>query len=179
MKVLIVLLSLAIGAMASGLDIVESGTDGIVLELSTPQPVYRMQTIRGNNYCGVAIDGTENISDFSLPRVPVYRTWLEIPVGATIESIITDETVLSIDGPAWPIQPGGVTRLTRVSSVTKLPEQTRICEPCMGELGRPMDKRASNSFLAMPASRIMVARAFESVTLRPSTIWLCSFVFAN
>ena len=106
MKVLICLLALAAGAMASGLEVVESSIDGMVLELTAAQPMYKAEAIRGDNYSVVGIEGAENISDFSLPRVPVFRTWLEIPVGATIESVITGETVLSIDGPAWPIEPG-------------------------------------------------------------------------
>ncbi len=92
--------------MATGLTIVESGADGIVFELTTSQPEFKTLNIRGNNYSAVAMEGTESISDFSMPRVPVYRTWLEIPVGATVEFSISNETVLNIDGPAWPIQPG-------------------------------------------------------------------------
>ena len=92
--------------MATGLTIVESGADGIVFELTTSQPEFKTLNIRGNNYSAVAMEGTESISDFSMPRVPVYRTWLEIPVGATVEFSISNETVLNMDGPAWPIQPG-------------------------------------------------------------------------
>ena len=100
------LLLIAGAAMATGLTIVESGVDGIVFELTAPQPEFKTLCIRGNNYSAIVMEGTENIRDFSMPRVPVYRTWLEIPVGATVEFSIKNETVLNVDGPAWPIQPG-------------------------------------------------------------------------
>lgn len=107
MKSLLCLLLLIAGAaIATGLTIVESGTDGLVLELTAFQPDFKTLNIRGNNYSVIAMEGTETISDFSMPRVPVYRTWLEIPVGATVEFSIKDETVLNVDGPEWPIQPG-------------------------------------------------------------------------
>lgn len=107
MKSLLCLLLLITGAaMATGLTIVDSGADGLVFELNVSQPEFKTLNIRGNNYSAVAIEGTETISDFSMPRVPVYRTWLEIPIGATVEFEITDETVLNVDGPEWPIQSG-------------------------------------------------------------------------
>lgn len=103
---LCILLLIAGAAMATGLTIVESGADGIVFELTASQPEFKTLNIRGNNYSAVAMEGTETISDFSMPRVPVYRTWLEIPIGATVEFAIENETVISVDGPEWPIQPG-------------------------------------------------------------------------
>lgn len=107
MKSLFCILLLVSGfALASGLTALESSADGIVFELTASQPQFRTLNIRGDNYSAVALDGAENISDFSNPRMPVYRTWLEIPVGATVEVSISDETVMSISGPAWPINPG-------------------------------------------------------------------------
>ena len=93
-------------ALASGLTTLESSADGIVFELSAPQPVFRTLAIRGESYSAAFIEDAENVNDFSYPRMPVYRAWLEIPVGATVEVTITDETVQNISGPAWPINPG-------------------------------------------------------------------------
>lgn len=107
MKVLCYLLILVSGAaLASGLTIVESSTSGMVFELAASQPEFKTLNIRGNNYSAITIEGTDNIRDFSMPRVPVYRTWLEIPIGATVEVTLTDEVYLDISGPAWPIVPG-------------------------------------------------------------------------
>ncbi len=93
-------------ALASGLTTIESSADGIVFELSASQPVFRTLSIREENYSAVAIDGAENVSEFSYPRMPVYRAWLEIPIGATVEVSITEENIMNISGPAWPINPG-------------------------------------------------------------------------
>ena len=107
MKYLFCIMLLVSGAaLASGLTTLESSADGIVFEISAPQPVFRTLNIRGDNYSVAVIEGTENISDFSYPRMPVYRAWLEIPVGATVEVSISDETVQNISGPQWPINPG-------------------------------------------------------------------------
>jgi len=107
MKSLFCIMLLVSGAaLASGLTTVESSADGIVFELSAPQPAFRTLAIRGENYSIAAIEGTENLNDFSYPRMPVYRAWLEIPVGATVEVSITDETVQNLSGPQWPLSPG-------------------------------------------------------------------------
>lgn len=92
--------------LASGLTVVESSPDGLVLDLSVSQPVYRTLPIRGENFTMVWMEGAEILSEFSLPRVPVYRTWIEIPMEATVEVSISGETVTDLAGPAWPIQPG-------------------------------------------------------------------------
>lgn len=107
MKFLFYLVLLVSGAaLASGLTTLESSVDGIVFELSASQPVFRTLSIRGENFSAVGIEGAENTSEFSFPRMPVYRTWVEIPAGATVEVTVTDETVQNISGPAWPINPG-------------------------------------------------------------------------
>ncbi|OPL19823.1 MAG: hypothetical protein AVO35_02290 [Candidatus Aegiribacteria sp. MLS_C] len=92
--------------LASGLTVVESSPEGIVLDLSASQPVFRTLPIRGENFTMVWMEGSESLSEFSLPRVPVYRTWIEIPLEATVEVSISGETVTELAGPAWPIQPG-------------------------------------------------------------------------
>ncbi len=107
MKNLFILMLLVSGAaLASGLTTLESSAEGIEFELSAAQPVFRTMNIRGDNFSAVGIDGAENISDFSYPRMPVYRAWIEIPVGASVEVAITDDNVQKISGPAWPINPG-------------------------------------------------------------------------
>ena len=106
MKSLFCIMLFVSGAvLASGLTTLESSADGIVFELSATQPVFKTLAIRGENYSAAAIEGAENINDFSYPSMPVYRAWLEIPIGATVEVTITDETVLNISGPQWPINP--------------------------------------------------------------------------
>jgi len=77
MKFLLFTMLLAAGAvLASGLSTQESSADGIVFELSAPQPEFKTILIRGDNYSTVAMAGASNTSEFSLPRLPVYRKWL-------------------------------------------------------------------------------------------------------
>ena len=104
--VLLTLMLISGGLMASGLSMVESSPDGIVLQMSADQPEYRTFPIRGDNYSLAVIDGADNLSEFSYPRMPVFRTWIEIPAGATVEYTISDETLTDLSGPAWPINPG-------------------------------------------------------------------------
>jgi len=106
-KVLFCILCLAAGfASASGLNVVSSSTESVVIDLNASQPEYRNLDIRGESYSSVLMAGADNLAELSMPRVPVVRTWLEIPVGATVDVSITGETILSLDGPAWPIEPG-------------------------------------------------------------------------
>ncbi len=123
MKSLLYTMLLVSGAvLASGLTTLESSADDIVFELSASQPVFRTLNIRGDNYSAVAIEGAENVSEFSYPRMPVYRAWLEIPVGATVEVTISDEIIHDISGPAWPINPG-------IQSATKIePRENFVME---------------------------------------------------
>jgi hypothetical protein len=103
---LFALLVISGSLVASGLSVMESSPGGITFQLSAGQPAFRPLQIRGSNYCAAVLDGAENLSEFSYPRMPVYREWVEIPAGATLEVTISDETVQNLDGPAWPVVPG-------------------------------------------------------------------------
>ncbi len=102
---LCIMLMVSGGLLASGLSIVESSPDGIVFDLSASQPVFRTIPISGQTFSAAVIQGAENTSDLSYPRMPVFRAWIEIPVGATVVATVSDETVLDVSGPAWPINP--------------------------------------------------------------------------
>ena len=107
MKTLLCISLIISGALlASGITTLESSPQGMVLQMHADAPVFRTMEIRGDSYSAAVIPGAETTSLFSHPRVPVYRTWIEIPAGATVEAELTEEQVEVIDGPAWPIQPG-------------------------------------------------------------------------
>ena len=107
MKIVFSLLVLIAGAgFAAGLTQIDSSIDGLVYELDAPQPEFKTLNIRGDNFSAVFMEDAEALSVFSMPRVPVYRTWIEIPVGAEVTVEITEESILDIAGPAYPIQPG-------------------------------------------------------------------------
>lgn len=104
--VICLMLMISGGLLASGISVVETSPEGVVLQLSASQPVFRTLEIRGGSYSFPVMEGAENTSEFTYPRMPVFRTWVEIPVGATVEAIVSEETVETIGGPAWPISPG-------------------------------------------------------------------------
>ncbi|MBD3276887.1 MAG: T9SS type A sorting domain-containing protein [Candidatus Aegiribacteria sp.] len=107
MKILICVSLIISGALlASGITTMESSPQGMVLQLDAQSPVFRTMEIRGDRYSAAVIPGAETTSLFSHPRMPVYRSWIEIPTGASVEAVITEEQIETIDGPAWPIQPG-------------------------------------------------------------------------
>jgi hypothetical protein len=107
MKILFCVMLLLSGAtFASGLITLESSADGIVFDLSASQPEFRTLSIRGDSYSAAGMAGAESTNDFSYPRMPVYRAWIEIPIGATVDVSISDENIQSIAGPEWPINPG-------------------------------------------------------------------------
>lgn len=80
----------AAASLASGLTMLESSELGVTLDMSASVPEFGSTLIRGAEYTTVTMDGAENLAEFGLPRVPVYRTWIEIPVGATVEVSVTE-----------------------------------------------------------------------------------------
>jgi hypothetical protein len=52
------------------------------------------------------MDGAESLAEFGLPRVPVYRVWLEIPVGAELEVDIDPIRTEQLSAPVHAIAPG-------------------------------------------------------------------------
>ncbi len=145
MKIPLCLLIIISGAvLASGISTKESSTGGIILELSASLPDFTVINIRGDNYSVVSMDGAETISDVSMPRVPVYRTWLEIPVGATVEFSISNETIINVDGPPWPIEPG-------ILSAPKSEPRENFT--------MILDESVYNSGRAFPESRVRVVYA--------------------
>ncbi len=93
---------LACASFASGLTLVESSQEGVTLNLSSTQPEFGSVMIRGAEYTTVSMADAENLAEAGLPRVPVYRTWIEIPFGATVEANVTELRVeeISHDGGA-------------------------------------------------------------------------------
>lgn len=93
---------LACASFASGLDMVGSSQEGVTLNLSSAQPEFGTVVIRGAEYTTVSMDDAENLAEVGLPRVPVYRTWIEIPIGATVDVTVNELRIeeISHDGSA-------------------------------------------------------------------------------
>ena len=79
--VFLLLAAAACASFASGLTLVESSQEGVTIELNAAQPVFGTEVIRGAQYTTVSMNDAENLAEAGLPRVPVYRTWIEIPIG--------------------------------------------------------------------------------------------------
>lgn len=101
------ILLLASCGFASGLAAVSSDVDGIAFSLSTPAPEFSTVELDGSSYTGISIPGAENLAETGLPSVPVYRAWIEIPIGASVDVSVTENRVSTFDVPStFPVQPG-------------------------------------------------------------------------
>ncbi len=92
----------AAASLASGLTLLESSETGVTLNMDAAVPDFGSTVVRGAEYTTITMDGAENLAEVGLPRVPVYRTWIEIPVGATVEATVTEyrTEIISNDGAA-------------------------------------------------------------------------------
>ncbi len=100
------LLSVVLVLQASDLSIMESSTEGVVFHMTAAQPRFTNTSLRGDRFSSVHVAGADNLSEFSMPRVPVLRAWIEIPAGAEVVPEISEKAITEIDGPMWPIEPG-------------------------------------------------------------------------
>ncbi|MBN1433250.1 T9SS type A sorting domain-containing protein [Candidatus Fermentibacterales bacterium] len=127
-------LGLAGLALASGLGMVSSDQAGVRLELSSPNPDVTEVWHKGEIYSRVSIPGVENLAEFSLPRLPVYRVWLEAPIGASVEFDVTVNRMTCLPGNTVPyaVEPG-------IQSATKdrpRSEYTMGFDPAVYEQGQ-------------------------------------------
>lgn len=97
---------LAALAFTAGLTIMESSTDGIVFALSAGEPQFGTIELKGSNYTTITMADAEALSEFGLPRVPVYRAWLEIPIGAEVVVDIEVLRTVELQGTGLPVEPG-------------------------------------------------------------------------
>lgn len=103
--VFLLLAAAACASFASGLTLVESSQEGVTIELNAAQPVFGTEVIRGAQYTTVSMNDAENLAEAGLPRVPVYRTWIEIPIGATVEATVNELRVEEISHDGSPLVP--------------------------------------------------------------------------
>ncbi|MCK5133761.1 MAG: T9SS type A sorting domain-containing protein [Candidatus Sabulitectum sp.] len=103
MKKAFVLISVfACVSFAAGLTMVQSSESGLTLDLSTPAPEFESVIVQGTGFTSVSIDGAENLAETGFPALPVYRTWIEIPVGAEVVVAVSNASIetISYDGAA-------------------------------------------------------------------------------
>ena len=89
-------------SFASGLVTTQFSETGVSLELSADAPRFESITVQGTELTRVNIAGAENLAETSLPALPVFRTWIEIPFGAEVVPTISNATIetISFDGAA-------------------------------------------------------------------------------
>ncbi|MCK5786678.1 MAG: T9SS type A sorting domain-containing protein [Candidatus Sabulitectum sp.] len=89
-------------SFAAGLTRVESSETGITLDLSAAAPEFGSVILQGTEFTTVSINGAENLAETGFPTLPVYRVWIEIPVGAEVLATVSETRVetISYSGPA-------------------------------------------------------------------------------
>lgn len=91
MKSVFILLSVFTLTAFAGLEITSSTQDGVIFDLHTPEPEIGVINLSGEDFASISLWDSSNLSDFSFPRIPVYRKWLEVPIGAEIEVTVFPE----------------------------------------------------------------------------------------
>jgi hypothetical protein len=100
-------LILATSGFSAGLVTVGSDVAGMVLSLESPIPQFGSVELKGSNYTSLSLSGADNLAEVGLPRVPVYRAWIEIPIGATVDVQVTENRISTFDLPtSMPVEPG-------------------------------------------------------------------------
>lgn len=107
MKLGLALIALAAAfCQAGGLATVSSSQDGMILDLQVPAPEFGTATLAGSTYATITLPGADSYAEAGLPGLPVYRTWIEIPIGAEVGVRITDSRTSSFDIPGGlPVEP--------------------------------------------------------------------------
>ena len=106
MRIVTVLCLLAaVAVSAAGVTIRESSSEGMVVSFDAAVPRFGTVLMRGVLYSTVSMDGSESLAEAGFPRLPVYRTWIEIPVGATVEVAVTELRVEYLPGTGLPVEP--------------------------------------------------------------------------
>ncbi len=124
MRIFLVLCLLAAaGGFAAGMTVDESSSEGMVLSLSADAPQFGTVQMRGVEFATVSMGGAENLAEAGFPRLPVYRTWIEIPVGSTVEPMVTEMRVEHLQGPGLPVEPAVL------STEKSQPRDSYILEP--------------------------------------------------
>ena len=85
----LILIAFACVSFAGGLTRVESSETGITFDLSASMPEFGSVILQGAEFTTVSMDGAENLEEAGFPRLPVYRAWIEIPVGAEVIATVS------------------------------------------------------------------------------------------
>ena len=85
-------------SFAAGLTRVESSETGITFDFSAAVPEFGSEILQGTEFATVSMSGAENLAEAGFPRLPVYRAWIEIPVGAEVNATVTEFRTETVSG---------------------------------------------------------------------------------
>ena len=85
-------------SFAAGLTRVESSETGITFDFSAAVPEFGSEILQGTEFATVSMTGAENLAEAGFPRLPVYRAWIEIPVGAEVNATVTEFRTETVSG---------------------------------------------------------------------------------
>ncbi|RKZ01150.1 hypothetical protein DRQ21_11190 [Candidatus Fermentibacteria bacterium] len=85
-------------SFAAGLTRVESSETGITFDFSAAVPEFGSEILQGTEFATVSMTGAENLAEAGFPRLPVYRAWIEIPVGAEVNATVTEFRTETVNG---------------------------------------------------------------------------------
>ncbi|MCK5841728.1 MAG: T9SS type A sorting domain-containing protein [Candidatus Sabulitectum sp.] len=83
-------------SFAAGLTAVESSETGITFDFSSATPEFGSVILHGTEFTRVSIDGAENLAEAGFPALPVFRAWIEIPVGAEVVATVSNASIETI-----------------------------------------------------------------------------------
>ncbi len=83
-------------SFAAGLTAVESSETGITFDFNSATPEFGSVFLHGTEFTRVSIDGAENLAEAGLPALPVFRAWIEIPVGAEVVATVSNTSIETI-----------------------------------------------------------------------------------
>jgi hypothetical protein len=113
MKVAVILIAVfACVSFAAGLTRVESSETGVTLNLSAAMPEFGTVSYQGTQFTTVSMIGAENLAEAGFPALPVYRTWIEIPVGAEVVATVSESRIETINT-------NGIAVVPAIQSATK------------------------------------------------------------
>ncbi len=93
-------------SLSAGLATVESSPEGIVLSFTSGDLQFGTVVLSGSTYSTITMEGADALAEFGFPRIPVYRVWLEVPIGAEIVVDVEEIRTAQLSGPPFPIEPG-------------------------------------------------------------------------
>ncbi|MGM0626695.1 MAG: C25 family cysteine peptidase [Candidatus Fermentibacterota bacterium] len=83
----------------------ESGSQSVCLSLRSGDIASSSVVLDGRNFTRLTVQGAGRMSLWGLPRMPVYRAWIEVPVDAAVTVDVDPLRIEQVPAPAFPVEP--------------------------------------------------------------------------